>query len=366
MAAAASYWAMLAVLIALTVADAVLCTIMFDMFTERYAIFLNQATAFVYIVVASILLLGRRFFLDASHGGNRTPWLALIAIGLFNGTGNTAQALGLPHTPGLTQSLLNLLNLPLVLLLAWAFLRKRPSAVASIGAALIVAGAACSALRSLWQSDSAAEPVEPLWYAIVLYLVAQLFFSGERVFEEHVFGSRRVDPLLMFWVTLVTQFCLGWALLPIQAVRALGGLDLAALPDVIADGVLCTLGRSSDAPGAPACSLANTAVFFAYVAVDFSCYLWGLVVIRRGGAGLMTAASTLALPLQQLVLCLPFLVGKWAESFFAGDAVALAVVLGGFCVFQFWSREGRAARRAPPRDQLISDGLLADGRLTIG
>ena len=47
MAAAASYWAMLAVLIALTVADAVLCTIMFDMFTERYAIFLNQATAFV-------------------------------------------------------------------------------------------------------------------------------------------------------------------------------------------------------------------------------------------------------------------------------------------------------------------------------
>ena len=273
MAAAASYWAMLAVLIALTVADAVLCTIMFDMFTERYAIFLNQATAFVYIVVASVLLLGRRFFLDASHGGDRPPWLALIAIGLFNGTGNTAQALGLPHTPGLTQSLLNLLNLPLVLLLAWAFLRKRPSAVASIGAALIVAGAACSALRSLWQSDSAAEPVEPLWYAIVLYLCAQMFFSGERVFEEHVFGSRRVDPLLMFWVTLVTQFCLGWALLPIQAVRALGGLDLAALPDVIADGVLCTLGRSSDAPGAPACSVANTAVFFAYVAVDFSCYL---------------------------------------------------------------------------------------------
>ena len=39
---------------------------------------------------------------------------------------------------------------------------------------------------------------------------------------------------------------------------------------------------------------------------------------------------------------------------------------GGFCVFQFWSREGRAARRAPPRDALISDGLLADGRLTIG
>ena len=66
MAADATYWAMLAVLIALTVADAVLCTIMFDMFTERYAIFLNQATAFVYIVVASVLLLGRRFFLDAS------------------------------------------------------------------------------------------------------------------------------------------------------------------------------------------------------------------------------------------------------------------------------------------------------------
>ena len=70
---------------------------MFDMFTERMHI-LNQATAFVYIVVASVLLLGRRFFLDASTVAIAL-WLALIAIGLFNGTGNTAQALGLPHTP---------------------------------------------------------------------------------------------------------------------------------------------------------------------------------------------------------------------------------------------------------------------------
>ena len=225
MAADATYWAMLAVLIALTVADAVLCTIMFDMFTERYAIFLNQATAFVYVVVASVLLLGRRFFLDASHGGDRPPWLALIAIGLFNGTGNTAQALGLPHTPGLTQSLLNLLNLPLVLLLAWAFLRKRPSAVASIGAALIVAGAACSALRSLWQSDSAAEPVEPLWYAIVLYLCAQMFFSGERVFEEHVFGHAALLPFERV------------AYLDIDAIPLHRGID--AIFDECSDSSLC-------------------------------------------------------------------------------------------------------------------------------
>ena len=77
------------------------------------------------------------------------------------------------------------------------------------------------------------------------------------------------------------------------------------------------------------------------------------------------AASTLAVPLQQLVLCLPFIVGRWAESFFVGDAVALVVVLAGFAVYQFLAREGRAARRAP-RQAIISEGLLADGRETVG
>ena len=55
-------------------------------------------------------------------------------------------------------------------------------------------------------------------------------------------------------------------------------------------------------------------------------------------------AAAVALPVQQLVLCARPLVGRWAESFFWGDGVALILVLLGFGVYQLLSPEGRAAR----------------------
>ena len=64
---------------------------------------------------------------------------------------------------------------------------------------------------------------------------------------------------------------------------------------------------------------------------------------NHGGASLQVLASAIALPLQQLVLTSP-LVGVWREDFFWGDGIALALVLGGFGVYQALSPEGRRAR----------------------
>ena len=54
----------------------------------------------------------------------------------------------------------------------------------------------------------------------------------------------------------------------------------------------------------------------------------------------MVISSAVALPIQQLVLCLPFL-GIYRESFFWGDAVALVLVLIGFLIYQVLSPEGK-------------------------
>ena len=70
----------------------------------------------------------------------------------------------------------------------------------------------------------------------------------------------------------------------------------------------------------------------------------GLWVIQRGGASLLVLVTAVALPLQQLVLCTPALLGAWAEAFFWGDAVALGFVLVGFGLYQGLAPEGRAAR----------------------
>ena len=65
-----------------------------------------------------------------------------------------------------------------------------------------------------------------------------------------------------------------------------------------------------------------------------------MYVIQNGGATLMVISSAVALPIQQLVLCLPLL-GIYRESFFWGDAVALVLVLIGFLIYQVLSPEGK-------------------------
>ncbi len=87
----------------------------------------------------------------------------LVGIGLFNGSGNFLMAIAQPHTPGLTQSLLMLLGIPLVMAMSAIFLRKKcPSWVAIVGAAAIVFGCSTSALRGVFEGGSGG-PVEVLW-----------------------------------------------------------------------------------------------------------------------------------------------------------------------------------------------------------
>lgn len=273
------------------------------------------------------------------HGG--APWYTLVAIGLMNGSGNFFMAISQPHTPGLSQTLLMLLGIPLVLTLSWLFLAKRPSRIAALGAALIVGGTATSSLRNVVDNGSSTPaPIVVYGWAIASFALAQVFLAGEKVFEERVFRDSRegLRPMQMFFWTLTTQFVLGWAVYPVQAVPALGGIDLTSLPELLVNGTLCTVGRGEG------CSLTHAAIFWGYCCVDFWCYFFGLWVIQRGGASIMVLASAIALPLQQLLLCAQPLVGRWAESFFWGDAVALALVLCGFGVYQWLAPEGRAAR----------------------
>ena len=93
-----TYCMVLGLLVVLTAADGVLGAVMFDKFTEVYAIYLNQATAMVYGVTSLSLLLCRRCSSNTGHSEDQgiapvpnTPWYYLLAIGCFNGTANFFQ-----------------------------------------------------------------------------------------------------------------------------------------------------------------------------------------------------------------------------------------------------------------------------------
>lgn len=357
------------ILIALTVADGVLVVILFDKYTDRYSQYLNQGTAGVYCFWSVCLLCGRWMWRRWRRNGEATntkapvgslsppttsataPLWVLVTIGLLNGTANFFMATSQPHTPGITQSLLNQLNIPIVLVLCAIFLRKRTSLVAILGSLLIVVGTAISASRPGGGSSSCGSNK---CYAVssLLFAVAQLFLAGERVFEEHTFDSSSTDVLNMFSVTLFTQFFLGFALYPVQTFEPFGDLIFHEIPRVVWDGVRCNvgLGPTEDVAQGPTCGFFSSFIFFAYCCVDYLTYGFGLYVIRNGGAREMVVASAVALPLQQIVLCLPFL-GIYSESFFWGDAVALLLVLAGFLVYQALSPEGAlsASQRKPSR-----------------
>ena len=363
---------LLALLIILTVGDIVLGGILFDVYTEVYAQYLNIGTAFVYCVVSTGVLawrgqLGELFGTITGAGGDgtriRPPWYLLASIGLINGSANWFQSVAQPHTANLTQSLLFLLSVPLVMLLSFVFLRvpadpvrgtprtrKTPSLFALAGAGLIVAGTIISACRGVINPDAGSgdNGVTTYWYSICLFVLAQLLLAFEKVFEEHTFCKwQALDPMVMFCITMWTQFLLYFPLLPTQTMSALGGLELHEVPLVLWDGVKCTFGVTSDYPknrALPHCNFrTNTTLFCAYAAVDFSCYFCGLYVIQKMDASMNAIASAVALPLQQLVFCLPFL-GKYKSNIFGSDFGALALVLLGFVLHLALSPEGRGER----------------------
>jgi hypothetical protein len=262
----------ISLLVALTVGDSVLAVILFDLFDERLSLFVNQGTALVYIVVSLIALVAMRNaallparVVDSSQPvidaeGNlvgalrperKVPWYYLVVIGLLNGSANFLQAISQPHTPGLSQTLLPLLGIPLVLVLVWLLFHRRPSLAGALGAALIIGGGAVSALRTVLatstsDSGSGDSPIVVYGWAIALFGSAQVFLAFEKVFEERVFSDfERLNPMVMFCWTLVTQFLLGWALYPLQTFPAFGGISISDLPDVLWDGVRCTVGMTA-------------------------------------------------------------------------------------------------------------------------
>jgi hypothetical protein len=138
---------------------------------------------------------------------------------------------------------------------------------------------------------------------------------------------------------------------PFQTIDAFGGLSLQDLPEVIKDGVLCTAGLT--VPSGTQCDIFNTVLFVVYCTIDFSCYAFGLYVIKtNGGANLMVIGCATALPLQQLLLCSP-VVGSYKSSFFWSDAIALVLVLMGFGVYQTQAREGQLYDKFHPEPALL-------------
>ena len=267
------------------------------------------------------------------------PWYYLVIIGFLNGTSNFFLSVGQVHVRGETQSIMSLVGIPLVMLLSWAALRKRPTLIAAGAAALIVAATATSAVPSMVHPED--DGVVEYWYSTLLFLLGQVFLAVEKVTEEAVFERYTdVDVLRMFQWTMWVQSFLYFLYYPVQTVPSMGGLDIKDLPAVIRDGFRCTaaLGPLSSNKNRPSCDWRHPFFFFTYTVVDYCCYAYGLYVIQKGGANLMVLASAIALPLSNLAFCIrPIMMGR-TEKFHPTDAIALVLAVVGFGIYEVYGQ----------------------------
>ncbi len=344
--------------------DGVIGGILFQKYEEIYSQYLNQATAFVYMIMSTIHMVfinmlntkkgSRKHLREHVEAGGattvqtsptkQTPWYFLVIIGVINGTSNTFLGIGMPNTALLSQSLLGTLSLPVVLILSYIYLNVRGTSEKYFGATLILAGTFLSSLHSIINKPGGAGSAtgNPIyWYSTAFFAFGNVGLGVERVFEDFVFKRyRNLHPMKMFQWTMYTQFILYLFFLPTQHLKIFGGVAFKDIPGVMVDGVKCTFGISSIDISRPRCDSSNTYLFFAYCFVDFYVYFIGLYVIQKYGSSTMAVASALQIPIQQAVYC-SFLVGKYVEQFYLSDLFALILVLVGYYLFEFFN-----ARRA--------------------
>ena len=149
--------------------DGVIGGILFQKYEEIYSQYLNQATAFMYMIMSTLHMavinklnakkgLGKQLREHVEEGGaatvqtsptKQTPWYFLVIIGVINGTSNTFLGIGMPNTALLSQSLLGTLSLPVVLILSYIYLNVRGTSEKYFGATLILAGTFLSSLHSI-------------------------------------------------------------------------------------------------------------------------------------------------------------------------------------------------------------------------
>ena len=337
--------------------DGVIGGVLFKKYEEIYSQYLNQATAFMYMIMSSIHMIiinkcsrsQERKILNNIGDANdieeqeeisitkRTPWYLLVVIGVLNGTSNVFLAIGMPNTALLSQSLLGLLSLPVVLILSYLFLKIKGTNAQYCGAIFILIGTFLSSLHSIINGGGTnhtnGNPI--YWYSTLFFALGNMGLGIERVFEHFVFKTyQNLHPMKMFMWTMYTQFFLYIFFLPTQQLSIFGGVEFKDIPEVMVDGVKCTFGISSTNENRPRCDSSNTYLFFSYCFVDFYVYFIGLYVIQKYGSSTMAVASALVIPIQQAVYC-TFLVGKYIETFYVSDLIALIIVLIGYYFFEF-------------------------------
>lgn len=240
------------------------------------------------------------------------PWTTLLLMAGVDSVYNTLLTLGSPHTPGPFQTILFQLPIPITMVAAYLIQRRRFRLGQYVGGLIILGGAILTVLPGIidvLRGRQTSDGTQTKPASVLVYVVSILFFSGNTLYKESVLKRTKVHVWALSISLSAISFCCTFLLIPALWIPGVGVDTPSSTFPHIAAGIRCVFtGRSTMDPEAQCetiwwLMLVNA---FSIIVVNFL----ALVMLRRGSALLMQAASGVQLPLCNLFYASKFVMGS--------------------------------------------------------
>lgn len=295
-----------------------------------YFILLTVSFAFVPIFFAVL------WYIHCRSGGflpEITHWkfkVHFFIIGLMNALNGVFVIFSNPHVPGVLQAIIGQAMIPMVMSLAFFFLRSRFSLFQILGALVIIGGLITDMVPSLFLDNDAHGPPTSVFWTL-MFFVGQIPNAIGSVYQEWAFAKAPLNVVYMLAWSNLGQFIFLVILAPLNFIPVFGGITPETFVDNFKNAALCT---GNALPGNPECSNAGLMLFFAMGTMLLSGVFQSLLV-KYGSASLYVVVSTLITPLAALAFTFSFLMGDHTEKMSPFSWGALAILVVGVMMYRF-------------------------------
>lgn len=309
---------------------------------QTYAFGVNQITSLMLITLQTPYVLWGLYSgaIPMEHV-RAVPWRVLLAMGTIDGIYDTFVSMGSVSTPGPFQTILFQLPIPLTMLLAYFFQRKRFPNGQYVGGIIILTGAIVSVLPGILDvmhnrpQPGSNEGARLKAGSVLIYAIGVFVFSGNVLYKEHSLKNTLVN---VWWFSLIVSlinFIVSFFLIPLLWIPGMGhDLPNNTFQHIWA-AVRCVLGGETTMDPDARCdglwwlTLVN-------VSVNVLVNLLTLQVVRVGSALLLQIVGGVQLPLCNLVYAWKFVMGTRLVTPMTNYMwIGLSLATVGFCVYSF-------------------------------
>ena len=356
-----------------------------NIYTQKYAFFVDQGCNLLYTVFAAIPVAWAIAYERTGslvdrlpEGLLRCPQRRYAFMGLLDALGTFLSSVGAPGTPGHLQVMLCQTLILFTMVTAYVWMGTRHDAREVVCASLIFGGAMVAASGSASAEDGAAAQ---LW-SMIMFTLSNVPMALSNVYKELAFADKslRLDVWSMTCVTTFYQTAATFLLLPLQTLPYMSGdpqrgMSLAESWQSFVGGAACYFGRSSDGVD---CGIAGPLLTM-YVLANLFFNFLSFCLMKLGsatgvGSVLCSLAYAVKMPISNLLFSQPLLMGSQAEELSSRSLFGLVIVVAGFLGYLYFSGPGKgdaqekleAARKAatPSKAQDAKEVAASDQSAT--